>query len=154
MILRRFTLALFAIVLATPIAAQSVGISVAGFGNGVAADFIRTEWGPSNAVRLSAVVLWRGSSDWTSNHGAAELGLARLDSVRAESERRGAIAGAMVTATASAWVEYDAANASVLVLGQSYPIGKGDSTTVVLAVRASMDRWSACVEKDRVLLRS
>lgn len=139
MVRRLLCRAIFALGLAAPVAAQSqsgVGISGQTFENDISANYIRTHWGPPDSVRLAAAVLWRGSSDWTMNRGpSAAIGHARFDSVRADAERRGAFAGGTVTATANAWVEYDARTNSVVVLNRSYPISLGDSTTVLMVDR-------------------
>ena len=139
MLIRVLCRALFAISLAAPVAAQAqqgVGISGQALGNDVSANFIRAHTGPPDSVRLIAAILWRGARDWTTNRGAAaEIGNVRFDSVRADAERRGALAGGTVTATANAWVEYEPRTNSVVVLNQSYSVAHGDSTTVLMVDR-------------------
>ena len=117
-------------------AQNGAGISGQSFENGVSANYVREHSGPTNSVRLIAVVLWRGATEWTMIPGpSAAIARARLDSVRMTSERRGVLAGGTVTATANAWVEYEAGSRTIAVLNRAYPAGQGDSTAVIMVDR-------------------
>ena len=134
------TLATLLFVCAAAASAQShrgSGISGDAFGEHVSIEFIREHWGPPDSVRLAAVVLWRGSSDWALSHGPVESAQARaaMDSARRDANRRGVQAGGTITVAGNAWVEYDDRSRTLSVLQHTYRAPASDSALVLLVDR-------------------
>jgi len=124
----------FAIV--PPAAAQShggAGIAGSRFSPRVDVNYLNEQWGPPDSVRMLAAVLWRGSPGWTDNPGAPVR--AKRDSLTQAAVLRQVVAGGVLTPTADAWVEYNPQSRNVTLLGHSYPVPRGDSTTVFLVDR-------------------
>jgi hypothetical protein len=135
--------ALFAVSIAAaigqPVVAQThhgAGISGQHVGTDVDANYIREHSGPPDSVRLTAAVLWRGSPNWTGGAVATPALRARMDSIRQDSQRRGVVAGGILTSTAAAWVEYDERARTVFLLQNAYGVSRSrDSTTVIMVDR-------------------
>jgi len=107
-----------------------------GFGPSSSFDYVQIHWGPPDSTQLVAAIFFKGASEWgTLAPYERDWAEGASDAAFRAAQARGNQAGGSITPRATAWVEYNDRNGTVLVLNQEWRVQRRDSALVLLVDR-------------------